>query len=269
MKKSLSNTALLISILLLFIQLSSCEKIGEFLPGHGGNSDNKLCNIRKITTRFQDLQTGLPDSFVYSFSYNSKGNPVNILTNKQLGTSLYNMHFRYDKRHRLTTFYGEFNIPGVPLDFFDLHKYGYDSKNRISKDTFYFSGGSFSDVENGTKTPIAFYFYEYDHKDRIIKVRTINYPDTEFEYEWIDNFQYDGNGNLIVPGRVYDNTINMARTNSIWMFLRRDYSVNNSNAIERVNRFGLPILLNWPISPYTNFLPAIYLSNSSIAYECN
>ncbi len=269
MKKSFSNAALLISILLLFIQLSSCEKIGEFFPGRGGHNDNKLCNIRKITTRFQDLQTGLPDSFVYSFSYNAKGNPVNILTNKQLGNSLYNMHFRYDQRHRLIAFYGEFNIPGIPLDFFDLHMYGYDSRNRIIKDTFYYSAGSFSEVQNGTKDPIAFYFYEYDHKDRIINVRAINYPGTESEYESITSYQYDGNGNLIIPGTVYDNNVNMARTNSIWMFLRRDYSISNPYTAEKYNRFGFPILLNLPNSPYNNFLPVIYIKNNSIAYDCN
>lgn len=269
MKKSLFTSAGTIAFFLTTFSLSSCEKVGEFFPRSGRDNDYQPCNIRKIITRFQDRITGLPDSFVYIFSYDLKGNPVSIVPNKQMANSLYTIRFLYDHKNRLTDYYGVFNVPGISFDFFDLHTYQYDSKNRVVRENFYYSAGNFIDVKNGTKEAIAYYFYEYDRWGRIIKVRTINYPGTQSEYERTDFYQYDNHGNLIKSGAVYDTKLNMAGTNTIWMFLRRDYSKNNSFIAEKYNRHGFPILLNLQNSVYDNFLPLIYLGNSSIEYQCN
>lgn len=107
--------------------------------------------------------------------------------------------------------------------------------------------------------------YEYDDKKRIIKVtKTFSlgstYPTEIYQY------QYDGNGNLVTPGEVYDNKINFHRTNKIWMFLDRDYSVNNPFTANAYNSNHLATKL--VSDKLRSFLRIQYLAETKVTYSC-
>jgi hypothetical protein len=82
--------------------------------------------------------------------------------------------------------------------------------------------------------------YAYDAQNRIIDQTDSLFFDTnEFNVAYHSVYQYDNKGNLI-NGLTYDDKINIRRTNKIWMFLKRDYSVNNAFVATKYNSFGLP-----------------------------
>jgi hypothetical protein len=82
----------------------------------------------------------------------------------------------------------------------------------------------------------------------------------------IYQFEYDGNGNLVTPGVVYDNKINFHRTNKIWMFLDRDYSINNPFAAETYNSNHLPVKL--VTDKTSDFLWISYIAETTLTYSC-
>jgi len=256
MKKSFITGPLVITF---FALLSSCKKD---YPSHGnGHADLKICNIQRITTI-----TNPTDSLVFDFSYNQKGNPV-LLTSNKTQQGLYNVHFRYDQQHRLTAYYAE-PLPGQPIDFQYLHKFTHDNKGRPVIDSNYL-GGTFAAVNNGTQDPIQIVHFEYDHHNRIKKATEINYPGSSAESQNINIYTYDANGNLVKDGVTYDDKLNWARTNSTWMFIRRDYSVNNPFTATSYNPFKLPVTINEPQTPYSIFVYPVYYGHSKVVYQCD
>ena len=68
-----------------------------------------------------------------------------------------------------------------------------------------------------------------------------------FPFMLKSTYNYDGAGNLIHPasaGVVYDNKMNINRTNDIWQFLSRDYSMNNPFTADAYNAAGFPTVVN-------------------------
>jgi len=58
-------------------------------------------------------------------------------------------------------------------------------------------------------------------------------------FSLVNSYSYNADGNL--AGHDYDDKINYHRTNRVWMFIDRDYSVNNPViATYEYNDFGLP-----------------------------
>lgn len=85
-----------------------------------------------------------------------------------------------------------------------------------------------------------FYSYtvalEYDRYGRII-----HQFDPTGTYTFLDQtYSYDAAGNLI-NGATYDRKLNFRRTNWVWMFIDRDFSVNNPFKAYSYNNGGLPI----------------------------
>ena len=105
-------------------------------------------------------------------------------------------------------------------------------------------------------------YYRYDTWDRIVQDSTI----WSFGSAQVNKYAYDANGNLV--GRTYDNKTNIHRTNRIWMFLDRDYSVNNPFPASDYNRSGLPTYFRftYPGSYYLKFLA--FFSEATITYDC-
>ena len=259
MKKNFTGACTGMLIIALIVSFVSCEKFTDVIGHPSGNANLKLCNIQKITTYNNN------DSLVFEFSYNQKGNPTQLTTNKtQQG--LYNLQFRYNQQHRLKDYYAE-PLPGQPIDFNYLHKFTYDNNNRIIIDSNYM-GGTFAAVDNGTQTPVQIVHFEYDNQGRIKTAKEISYPGSSAESEYINTYSYDANGNLENQGVSYDDKINWARTNPIWMFLRRDYSLNNPFNAVVYNQYKLPVQLNEPQSPYSIFVGPVYYGNSIIQYQC-
>ena len=83
-------------------------------------------------------------------------------------------------------------------------------------------------------------------------------------------FNYDASGNM-VGYNVYDNKINIHRTNKIWMFIDRDYSINNPHSPYvayspgTYNSFGLPVQINY----LPNFLGMTLYPGVEVKYQCD
>jgi len=80
----------------------------------------------------------------------------------------------------------------------------------------------------------------------------------------VDNYVYDAKGNL--SGRVYDNRTNMNQTHAVWMFVNRDYSVNNPFVADTYNSEDLPTIINLPAEGGARFLQ--FFRQATISYQC-
>jgi hypothetical protein len=249
--------------------LSSCQKADEYLSDdmlkgkyvndqylqHKPNAEVKQCSIVQIV---YEAFPGTND--VLQFTYNAAGDPLSIT--RQLGahTGYPNYIFKYDEKNRLTELIGPYN-GNTTAEFW--HKYFYDNKGNIILDSTYV----FPQMQNGF--PENYHsrrltFYTYDNKRRIVGDSTVfSNPVPSV----VHTYGYDANGNR--TGRQYDDKINVNRTNKIWMFLNRDYSVNNPFTATSYNATGLPSSFN--LSPEENGFQ--FLGNSyhavQVVYACD
>jgi hypothetical protein len=262
--------------------LSGCQKNPDIPPR------TPSCQILKIKDFVS--QWGQPDSFV--IAYNSKKNPVSI-TRGFIRTGSPHYLFRYDHKGRITDFYGvyedpvNFNKDSIRFDLW--HRYHYDSRNRIILDTAYefgiVAGPDYipRPDPNSTIPNVSVRYisrYTYDNYDRIIKSLE-TYAGTTivltrvFTYNQSGNLvkvedQYnDGGTNIPTLYGPYDNRINYHRTNSIWQFLDRDYSMNNILPIDAYNNKGLPTSMppGGHLSGYRTFATEFFM-RAVIEYSC-
>jgi hypothetical protein len=105
-------------------------------------------------------------------------------------------------------------------------------------------------------TPVNIEQYTYDAKGRITQIKSQTYTLT---------YNYDANGNLVLPNVVYDNKISFRRTNKLWMLLDRDYSENNPFTATTYNDKDLPTIIP---NKYTSFMHR-GLNLAAIDYSCN
>ena len=195
------------------------------------------------------------------FYYNKWGNPDSVILNPGQGENP-NLYFIYNNKKQLIEL-REAYFPGFPIL---LHRFGY-TRGVITTD---------SGVSNYTQIPFHHItYFEYDQHGRISKSTFI--PEgTPPEYASIITYKYDAEGNLIRPNQTltYDNKINLQQLHPIWLFLARDYSVNNPVTAIHYNNFGLPTKFDVPPPPiYSPIFPFLgnysnILDNSEITYEC-
>ncbi|WP_153799971.1 hypothetical protein [Foetidibacter luteolus] len=220
-------------LLLLLLMVSSCKKVLDYIHQHP-DGDLKDCRILRLTTAAPDKLGLLPDTAW--FEYNAWGNPVKIRV-KNIGTGNPERRFKYDKQHRLTEYIGAYSgTSGYEY----WHYYTYNKKNQVVLDTAYiFITADFTGPRPTDYTFLYVTQYEYDAFGRISKA-TQSDP-------WggsVNTYAYDAKGNLIYPNDwdvVYDNNPNIHRTNKVWMFIDRDYSVNNPYPATAFNSKGLPV----------------------------
>lgn len=253
MKKSLIT--IIVSILALTV-LPGCKKGNELFMDRGA-FELKDCPITQIVRN----QFSIPDTM--AFTYNSWGDPVSIERLPYAGTGAPHYVFKYDNKRRLTDIIGLYT-GGSSAEVW--HKYFYENpgKGNITRDSSF----GFVTIKNGVITGFlycAVTYLNYDKYDRIINDSVIitNHP----EYTLVHTYAYDENGNRV--GRTYDNKINMHRTNKIWMFYDRDYSVNNPFFADSYNATGLPTQFT---SSTKNVLFIKFMGedffNARIAYGC-
>jgi hypothetical protein len=155
------------------------------------------------------------------------------ITHDRAGTGHPNYEFRYDRHDRLSDMIGTY-ANGSGYEFW--RRFFWDQQDRINLEVEE-SFGSTSEV-----TPIgvfgSFLQYRYDDKNRVNwQLTTWNTLDT---YP-IVTYAYDAANNLKVEGDpTYDDQMNFKKTNWIWMFLDRDFSLNNRHPAVEYNRHGLP-----------------------------
>ncbi|GAA3951162.1 hypothetical protein GO495_13080 [Chitinophaga oryziterrae] len=249
--------------------LSGCNKYPDCSPGVPS------CQIVKI---IQGFSVSVPEDTL-TFAYNNKGNPVSI-TRTYVGTSSPNFLFIYDKKNRMTDFYGVYTSPNPYFDIW--HRYHYDAKNRIISDTTYefgFVGPGIplpDQTNNGQLRVRNVSTYGYDLKDRIVKsTDTYGFPESDITTRF---YTYNRDGNLvkIVTTRSgvtntetysFDDKINLRSTHPIWQFLDRDYSVNNSLHATAFNQYGLPTAIDFSNHGYGQFA-TILLTDIKISYNC-
>ncbi|HYE56482.1 MAG TPA: hypothetical protein VD996_16650 [Chitinophagaceae bacterium] len=239
----------------LCIVFSACEKVLEYLD-ENPTADIKYCNITKFTEN-----SGPSGSRIATFTYNVWGNPTKI-TVTNVGTGNPNRIFKYDSYNRLKEYRGEYTNGNYEY----WYRYDYDpTNNRIVSDTVYIFGAI-------TPEPTTYFdrrvtHYTYDAQGRITQTSTVStvFPGPPV----VQNYTYDAAGNKVVPGITYDSKVNLHRTNKVWMFLDRDYSLNNPLTADSYNLHGLPLSITLPAeSPLRGFI-GFYLNDSDIEYKCD
>lgn len=240
------------AVMLISLLLAGCEKAHDYIKINPGAEMN-LCTIRSISYMgiFSEM-----DSLV--FTYNANGNPVSI-TRREVRSGFPNYAFRYDKKGRLTDFYGPYASPNS-AEFW--HKYFYDNKGRIVTDSIY----TLCDFdEHG----ITNYFQAsrrllyYDIQNRIV-LDSLDPP--IIYYPSVNHYAYDAKGNR--TDRAYDQKVHFRRTNKIWMFIDRDYSVNNPFVAETYNWYGLPTAFDVSTKGGEFKFLSNFINTGKIAYSC-
>jgi hypothetical protein len=241
MKRSFFQTIICICLLGFFL---SCSKRSDFeVP----------CRIIHV----EKTSASTPTDVAYEgfFEYTSWGDPSKI-TWSETATGRPNYTFKYDKKRRLIQSLGTYAHP-----FFDfVTNYIYDGSNKIVADSTWYFG---SDINNYRTTSYGWNYnqYSYDSKGRIIRIDVT----TNFGPVYVQTYDYDASGNRVNPGAVYDNKKNYLRTNLVFMFFCRNFSVNNYKAADSYNSRGLPTSYS---GDAISFIPGLNSTVDKIDYDC-
>jgi len=238
-----------------------CKKIAEKIL-EDPCADIRFCNIKSYS--FPGFGTSFAPNTA-SFTFDGYGNPLKVV-NTFVSTGAPDLIFRYDALHRLS----EFFRPYANGEFETWSKYVYDASGRVAFDTTYVFGSITPLWPPTDFTQRRLTTYEYDGTCRVIKTSTIGIGGVEDGSPPIVNtYTYDADGNLIRPGISYDNKVNIHRTNKVFMFVDRDFSMNNPFTASTYNGFGLPQMVGSPTAgPSVYFLQRV-TDHSTFVYQCD
>lgn len=235
--------------------LTGCYKVIDYASHHPGG-EVKICRIEKIVFNNDDNATA-------TFSYNANNDPVSIRQDNTVLSLPLDYYFRYDAQHRVSDFMEcYYHAPGAMI----WHRYSYPDKRTIIDSQFNYVG-----LINDPEPPhsgLTSYVYKYtlDAWSRIIK--SLDYFSSS-----VTSYVYDDRGNLVRPGVQYDNKVNIYRTSSAFMLIRKDYSANNplpgTQAIDSYNTYYLPLHYTSLNGNTTNELFGYYYTGASVAYSCD
>ena len=253
MRKSLAVN-LLPAVLLALLLTTACEKarINDplppcqitriIIPSNLLVASNRIVEQRtyipkRIASRPQHTAAFVPAGVAdtIDFTYNQYNNPVTMKHKRDIGE---NALFRYDASNRLSEYINIYSNGAG--DYW--HRYAYDKVKtfRVIADTafrdFVSNNGKLVDYNDIDLTT-----FKYDSYDRIIQSTEYVIGDTI-----VRNFSYDASGNRQYSGAIYDMKPNIHLTNSIWMFIDREYSVHNpiDNESYTYNTTGYPTTIN-------------------------
>jgi hypothetical protein len=255
--KALLNSGVI--LLLCATVMPSCKK-----EAAKSNLVSNSCRIKQLTLKAE----GEKDKSG-TFTYNTNGDPLTYTPNGYSNGAL-NYEFRYDNGGRLTDYIG-YNPTVIPVSCDFWVKYTYDNRNRIVQDSVYYNC-NYGPALTSYAKQIGATAYEYDSKDRITKaIYKQFYNNVPNGVTGYYKYDYNESGNLVTPGAVYDDKTSIYRTNKIWMFLGRNYSVNNLKPALSYNSNGLPVAFATTAARGVSMriLEFIDLSNCEILYECS
>lgn len=249
--------ALVLTFAVLFL-LTGCQKLIDYIhkPGNGDAVSN-ICQVQTITSDG-------PYGANYVFNYNKRGSLESIITNA-LNDGNTNVFFIYDNKHRasrvLYSFTPTATTPGL---LWAWEKFDYNKANQIIRDTSY---GVTYIGPDGEPLPSTQYMtvtrLKYDGYNRVVAGDDSVWSFGNFSNTDHYAYKYDSHGNLEYTARqyhstqfggttyndtfrvkAYDDKISMRRTDQMWMFIDRNYSVNNAFTNASYNYYGLPLLFD-------------------------
>ncbi|MDO6433169.1 hypothetical protein Q4E93_21345 [Flavitalea sp. BT771] len=276
MKKHYSP-GILPAMAFILLLLPGCKKSTDYLKDNPA-AEFCPCRIRQINLVQSDDQ----QKDTLRFSYNASGDPVSIV-GLHGSTGHPNWLLRYDPHGRLTDLIGAYRIDDLG-SVERWNRYFYDAQGRIVKDSLY----DFPGVVDGRPVIDPKYFtgvdiilYEYDDKGRVSKETFI-----AGNFTLVTSYAYDAHGNRMEPTltqtsgthtsaavRTYDNKINYHRTSKVWMFIDKDYSVDNPLVADYTyNAFGLPVSIVPFAGTTQNFFTVAHTTyqfdSATIGYDC-
>jgi YD repeat-containing protein len=238
MKQMFTRLFVMTSAIIIF---SGCEKIKDIFPKP--KTDIVDCRILDLGS----VRETNSYSVGGTISYNAQGNPVSV-TGRGGGTGTTNRKFEYDSLNRLIH-YAEIFYNGIAETG---HRYSYDRSGKVITDSIYTMYGISGRL-----------ILELDEKGRVIKTTSTGpYPGMT-----VTTYNYDERGNLVMPGVVYDDQVNMHRTNKVFQLIDLDYSRNNPFIADAYNKTGLPTRIPVPPKASPEFLN-IPIRGHTITYSC-
>jgi hypothetical protein len=267
--------------------LPGCSKIAERLE-QDPDEIGKFCRI----DTFNYTGMSVPYYQQVTISYNRFGNPVTMAPSAYspvFGEDFDDIFFRYDKFDRLVDCIfggvdpnpypdGPFSIGSIDL----WHRFTYPMPGIVVDSFFNYDGPGIPPIENPPPgyVSVTVSRYELDKEGRTIRTEVKREPGTASSTTSY-NTRYDNRGNMVRPGIVYDDKVNVYRTNKVWQLLFQDYSMNNpifpattfyppTTGITAFNKWGLPLGYA-PNEGHPE--PAIFFyilfQNLEISYSCD
>ena len=250
------KTFLLIACTGLFI--TGCRKLYDYISSHG-DGDFKTCNIKKITYyRIYDDKRTLRDTVTYNFTYNRLGDPISVINNK-VETGNPNLFFTYDRYNRLSEYLREYSSSSYDT----WSTFYYNDKGQIVYQSVYGNGNIVNGRPQFSDIYASHVAYSYDNKGRIAHEVDSAFFRGTLSGVFPFDYSYDANGDRV--GATYDNKLSLYRTNSVWMFITRDYSLHNPFTATRYNDFSLPQTI---IDAHLVLLPSAPFTQYNIEYFC-
>jgi hypothetical protein len=234
--------------------LSGCKKVLDYVKQHpNGVADN--CRITQIAGSWN-----INGVFVYdssTFVYNNYGDLVRI--NRETNDiHRADQGFVYDKHHRIIAFVDDIYPLHTSNSGLLWHTYTYIGNSKIIDSFFVYAGGDYTVSFRPTGyNSIRVFTLTLDGWGRVIKETDVDYG-TEIIYN------YDANGNLIIPGTSYSNKTNIRQTNKIFALIDRNYSVNQPlGDAAQYNNNDLPVKFNIELKMGDH-----HYSKAVVTYSC-
>lgn len=247
--KGYSQSAAIVALFMASFIFSSCIKEREYIEQHSSDI-GKFCRIDSMA-----INVGLGFQN-YKFSYNEKGDPLEIRLQINPGGFGEDLHFRYDKKGRLSDVLQ--TDPGQSFVYV-WSRYTYRSP-RLIVDSFFEYEDFLSDVNPNSSSFYGLDSIQLDEEGRVAG----------------PGVTYDYHGNLVVPGFKYDDKINIYQTSRVWQLLYRDYSRNNLTAgggmtglpvdPASYNAFGLPTKI---LGPFHEIFGVSPFREIDVSYSCD
>jgi len=268
MEKRMTPYVCLLAGLVLVSGLSGCKKAIEDYLRDNPTAEYGFCQLKQFNYQLPTSGTAgtLPIAYdTMVFTYNAHGDPVTGFRPVPR-TGNPNFILRYDRWDRLTDLIGTYGTnPDLSGGIESWNRYTYDGQGRIVLDSVY----NFPTIVDGhpglgEHSSIVIATYEYDPKNRVSKYSWGFVGDLN---KFVSTYSYDADGNLV--GTPHDNQINLHRTNKVWMFMDRDYSVNNPlTAAYTYNTRGLPVTIVPTAGTEMDFFNSLQYEKADVKYTC-
>jgi hypothetical protein len=241
MKKFYRITGML-SLAVFFFLIFSCRRILVQIQINTHGSEVTSCKITGI-----DYQ-GYFGVINLAFTYNANGDPVSIHPLDDSDPDAFSMDFHYGSDNKLTYISSNEALVGHGTTTFLYNGESIDSSVFVHQE---------DDDELHNK-------YQYDTFNRLSSARSDLYFLEYFQSRHTYNYAYDVYGNLTGMG-AFDERVNLLRTKRIWMFLSRNYSINNPVGATSYNSFGFPEHFGTTTAKFIS----VPLTNATIHYDCH